>query len=64
MNYREFDEEEAVTMIQEALKKGINYIDTAPYYGQGRSEEILGKVKIVLNIGLEIKLWQLFFPHI
>ena len=49
MNYREFDEEEAVTMIQEALKKGINYIDTAPYYGQGRSEEILGKVKIVLN---------------
>ena len=28
----------------EALKKGINYIDTAPYYGEGKSEEILGQV--------------------
>lgn len=29
--------------MQLALKKGINYIDTAPFYGQGRSEEILGQ---------------------
>lgn len=26
-----------------ALRKGINYLDTAPFYGQGRSEEVLGK---------------------
>ena len=25
------------------LKGGINYVDTAPWYGQGRSEEVIGK---------------------
>ena len=25
------------------VKAGINYIDTAPWYGQGRSEEVLGR---------------------
>lgn len=30
-------------MIHDAIKSGVNYIDTAPYYGQGRSEEIIGK---------------------
>ncbi|XP_062563828.1 uncharacterized protein LOC134226823 [Armigeres subalbatus] len=38
-NQGETDGAKAVRL---ALKKGINYIDTAPYYGQGRSEEILG----------------------
>lgn len=31
-----------------ALKMGINYIDTAPYYGHGESEEVLGKVSSIL----------------
>lgn len=43
MLFGEFEESEAIAMVQEAIKQGINYIDTAPYYGQGRSEEILGK---------------------
>ncbi|KAK4291566.1 hypothetical protein Pmani_035626 [Petrolisthes manimaculis] len=30
-------------MVHEALKSGINYIDTAPWYGNGRSEQLLGK---------------------
>jgi len=30
----------------QALKSGINYIDTAPWYGQGASEETLGKCLI------------------
>ena len=29
-------------LVQEVVKAGINYIDTAPWYGQGRSEEVLG----------------------
>lgn len=29
--------------IQSAIKSGINYIDTAPFYGQGRSEQVLGR---------------------
>lgn len=26
-----------------AIKSGINYIDTAPFYGQGKSEQVLGQ---------------------
>ncbi|XP_014284677.1 uncharacterized protein [Halyomorpha halys] len=41
--YEEFKEEDAVEIVREALKNGINYIDTAPYYGEGRSETVIGK---------------------
>lgn len=37
------DESNAIVTIKTAIKSGINYIDTAPWYGQGKSEEILGK---------------------
>ena len=37
------DESDAIKTIQEALDRGINLIDTAPVYGFGRSEEIVGK---------------------
>jgi aryl-alcohol dehydrogenase-like predicted oxidoreductase len=37
------DEAESVTTIRAALDHGINVIDTAPAYGFGRSEEIVGK---------------------
>lgn len=40
---RHEDEEEAIQTIQKAIRSGINYIDTAPFYGQGRSEKIIGK---------------------
>jgi aryl-alcohol dehydrogenase-like predicted oxidoreductase len=36
------DEKESVSTIRAALDHGINLIDTAPIYGQGRSEEIVG----------------------
>jgi D-threo-aldose 1-dehydrogenase len=35
--------EEAVKTFQTAMDQGIKYIDTAPLYGQGRSEARLGK---------------------
>lgn len=35
--------EEIYQCIEQALKAGLNYIDTAPFYGQGKSEEVLGK---------------------
>jgi aryl-alcohol dehydrogenase-like predicted oxidoreductase len=31
-----------VEMVEHALELGINYFDTAPLYGRGRSEEVLG----------------------
>src|SRR6201984_3180998 len=37
------DERDAIATIQEALDRGINLIDTAPVYGFGRSEEIVGR---------------------
>ena len=37
------DEAKSVSTIRAALEHGINVIDTAPVYGFGRSEEIVGK---------------------
>jgi len=37
------DEDEAIRTIRAAFDHGINLIDTAPVYGFGRSEEIVGK---------------------
>jgi aryl-alcohol dehydrogenase-like predicted oxidoreductase len=37
------DEKESIRTIHAALDQGINSIDTAPIYGQGRSEEIVGE---------------------
>jgi aryl-alcohol dehydrogenase-like predicted oxidoreductase len=37
------DEREAIKTIHSALDRGINLIDTAPVYGFGHSEEIVGK---------------------
>src|ERR1700686_4900777 len=37
------DEAESVSTIRAGLEHGINLIDTAPVYGFGRSEEIVGK---------------------
>lgn len=42
-DFRHDDEDEAIRSIHHALKSGVNYIDTAPFYGQGRSEKIIGK---------------------
>lgn len=40
---KKLDQEEGVKTVHEAIKSGINYIDTAPFYGQGESERLLGK---------------------
>jgi methylglyoxal reductase len=37
------DDELSVRIIHEALDRGINLIDTAPLYGTGHSEEIVGR---------------------
>ena len=37
------DEAESISTIRAAVEHGINVIDTAPAYGFGRSEEIVGK---------------------
>jgi len=37
------DDEESIKAIKASIDGGINFIDTAPAYGFGRSEEIVGK---------------------
>jgi aryl-alcohol dehydrogenase-like predicted oxidoreductase len=64
------DEAQSVSTIRAALEHGINLIDTAPAYGFGRSEEIVGKaiaegglrarVLIASKAGLEWKDGRVF----
>ena len=37
------DEAEAVRAIETAIDLGVNWIDTAPFYGWGRAEQIVGR---------------------
>src|SRR5213595_3652689 len=37
------DDDECVRMLHAALDGGINFVDTADVYSEGRSEEIVGK---------------------
>src|ERR1700719_2632572 len=57
------DEAESIATIRSGIEHGINVIDTAPVYGFGRSEEIVGKaiaeghlrsrVRIATKTGIE-----------
>jgi aryl-alcohol dehydrogenase-like predicted oxidoreductase len=64
------DEQESAATIRATVEHGVNLIDTAPAYGFGRSEEIVGKaladarlrpeVVIATKVGLEWKDGQVF----
>jgi aryl-alcohol dehydrogenase-like predicted oxidoreductase len=64
------DEEQSVMTIQAAVERGITLIDTAPAYGFGRSEEIVGhaisaarlrsRVAIATKTGMEWKDGKVF----
>lgn len=41
--FRKTDDKESCEVVKTALKSGINYIDTAAWYGHGRSESVLGE---------------------
>lgn len=43
INWGHISESDAIATTQKAIDGGINLIDTAPVYGDGRSEEIVGK---------------------
>ena len=39
----EQEERESISVVQRALDAGINFFDTAPAYGEGKAEEVLGR---------------------
>ena len=41
--FRKVSEDECIEVVRHALRSGINLIDTAPWYGHGKSETVLGK---------------------
>jgi aryl-alcohol dehydrogenase-like predicted oxidoreductase len=43
VNWGSQDESESIRAIHAALDAGINWIDTAPFYGWGRAEEVVGR---------------------
>ncbi|MBN1846632.1 MAG: aldo/keto reductase [Sedimentisphaerales bacterium] len=62
------EEADAVRAIQASLDHGVNLIDTAPIYGYGRSERIVGKAirsrrsQVVLATKCGLR-WDLAEPH-
>src|ERR1700733_10510897 len=54
MNWGGTDESQSVATIRGALDQGINLIDTAPVYGFGASEEIVGKALMGVRSGAVI----------
>ncbi|HEX7487098.1 MAG TPA: aldo/keto reductase [Vicinamibacterales bacterium] len=43
------DDAESIAAIERAVDRGINWVDTAPVYGLGRSEEVVGRA--LKNLG-------------
>ncbi|GGA24541.1 aldo/keto reductase [Paenibacillus physcomitrellae] len=42
-DWEAMDDADAIALVHEALDKGVNFFDTAPNYGGGRSEQLLGE---------------------
>ena len=41
--YGRVDDAESVAMLRRALDQGVNFLDTAPWYGNGHSERLVGE---------------------
>ena len=37
------------------MRAGLNYVDTSPFYGEGKSEEVLGRRTMMVMILMETK---------
>lgn len=59
-NYGKVDKNEAICAIRRMIENGVNLIDTAPCYGNGTSEKIVGEV--LKEIPRELKMsMEMFF---
>lgn len=60
--HRSVDTADARAIIDRALADGLNYVDTAPYYGHGRSERIVGDQLRGKDYVLSTKVGRLLKP--
>lgn len=61
-NFVDLDDSQAVELIQAAKDAGIGYFDTAPWYGFGRSERVMGDTLRGTNYALSDKVGRLLKP--
>ncbi|MFK5978402.1 MAG: aldo/keto reductase [Rhizobiaceae bacterium] len=61
-NYAELDRTAAVGVIETAFAAGISYVDTAPFYGFGRSERVVGDMVRGKDYVLSTKVGRLLQP--
>jgi aryl-alcohol dehydrogenase-like predicted oxidoreductase len=48
------DDDESVAAIRRAVELGVNWVDTAPVYGYGHSEEVVGRAVAPLRPGEDV----------
>ncbi len=61
-NFAELSRQQAADAIQTAFDAGISYVDTAPFYGFGRSERVVGDVLRGQPYVLSTKVGRLLEP--
>jgi aryl-alcohol dehydrogenase-like predicted oxidoreductase len=48
------DDDESVAAIRHAVEQGVNWVDTAPAYGLGHSEEVVGRSLAPYRVGEDV----------
>ena len=51
------EDDESIAAIRRAIESGVNWIDTAPAYGLGHSEEIVGRAVEPYRVGTDVLLF-------
>lgn len=61
-NFADLDRSAAVAIVETALAHGLSYVDTAPFYGFGRSERVAGDALRGKDYVLSTKVGRLLLP--
>lgn len=61
-NYVDLGRDEAADAIQAAFDAGVSYVDTAPFYGFGRSERVMGDAVRGKAYSISTKVGRLLVP--
>src|SRR3712207_2118802 len=48
------DDDDSVAAMRHAIDRGVNWIDTAAFYGRGHSAEVVGRALDPFNVGSDV----------